>query len=125
MISSKNPFTAEKSICQYAMLSVDNSFYLFGGKSDNGLTVLSKIGRLDLSTKTWVNAGDLNSPKTRHGLAFIDSSFLVIGGSSTLGSSKTEKCTLINRQVYCTVQPPTLSKHSAPEVFIVTLDFCN
>ena len=108
------------------MLSVDSSFYLFGGKSDDGLTTaLSKIGRLDLSTKTWANAGDLNSPKIRHGLAFIDSSFLVLGGSSTLGSSKTEKCTLTNRQVTCTVQTPALRKCSSPEVFVVTLDYCN
>ena len=88
------------------MLSVKSSFYLFGGKSDFGYTGpvywnkfcmfkhISKIGRLDLSTKKWVEAGVLNQGRARHAVAFIDISFIVVGSYNN-GKAQTEKCSLV------------------------------
>ena len=112
------------SICDYAMLSVDSSFYLFGGKSNLDTTYLSKIGRLDLSTKTWPDPENLKQAKVRHAVALIDSSFIVAGSSSSVGLAQTEKCTLVNRTVTCANHGQPLSNHSGPKVFIVPLDYC-
>ena len=78
------------------MLSVNDSFYLFGGRSGSkSSTFLSQIGRLDLSTKEWVEAGLLNHGNSRYGLIFIDSSFFVVGAHPWAGNPYTEKCTLV------------------------------
>ena len=75
------------------MLSVNSSFYLFGGYLDK--THESKIGRFDLSTKAWAEAGVLNQGKARHAVALIDMSFVVVGSWGHVGIAKTEKCTLV------------------------------
>ena len=124
MYLSKILFKATHSICDYAMLSFDSSFYLFGGKSKSETEFLSIIGRLDLTTKIWNHAGNLKQAKIRHAVALIDSSFIVVGSSSAVGLAQTEKCTPINRTVTCANQSPPLSKYSGPKVFIVPLDYC-
>ena len=90
------------------MLRVDSSFYLFGGKSNLDTTYLSKIGRLDLSTKTWSDAGNLKQAKVRHAVALVGSSFIVVVSSSSVGNPQTEKCTLVTHLVTCTNQGPVL-----------------
>ena len=109
------------------MLNVNNSFYLFGGQKNckrgaSGSDGSTKIGRLDLSTKTWFEAGKLNSMRMRHGVAFLDSSFLVIGSSSRV--VETEKCTLSDGKVTCKSQQPRLDNYSYILNFIVPLDYC-
>ena len=69
MFLSKISFKAKQSVCDYAMLSVGSSFYLFGGKSNLEKENLSKIGRLDLATKIWTDAGNLKQAKVRHAVA--------------------------------------------------------
>ena len=120
-------------IYDYAMLSVNNFFYVIGGFTGQGPDVefsyingyTNKIGRLNKITKNWTLVGELQSARSSHSAVFYDSYFLVIGGNiGYIAALATEKCNLIDDQITCTSQTPYLDDYSDFGTFIVPFDFC-
>ena len=80
-----------------------------------------------METTTWTQVGSLNSARRSHATIFDGSSFLVIGGYATdnePNSFRTEKCILLEGNMTCTEQEPTLDNyHHFPELVLVNDDF--
>ena len=72
------------------------SFYIFGGYRNS-----NNIARFDEVTRTWSLAGKLNSNREGHGVIYVDSTFLIIGG---YGNYKTENCVLEGTVMTCIEQ---------------------
>ena len=79
--------------------------------------------------ETFFKVGDLQHPKDSHGVIFVGSSFLVIGGDGDSGDDS-EKCSfepgLVDSavQLRCVNQAPNLYKYyNYPELFLVDDDF--
>ena len=80
------------------------------------------IGRLDIKTRNWPNAGDLVTGRHTHNAIYDGQYVLVVGGDGTF---QTEKCSISNEQVSCSDQSPELINYDYyPEVFLVPEDFC-
>ena len=93
---------------------------MFGGNSDSGSQ--KTIGRLDLKTRKWTNAGELVAERTRHNAIFDGQHVLVLGGTE---KCKTEKCSIANDRVTCASQSPELTDYRFyPELFLVPEDYC-
>ena len=75
-----------------------------------------------------MKVGDLQHPRDSHGVIFVGSSFLVIGGDSDMGD-QSENCSFEPGlgsavQLRCVHQPPNLYKYyNYPELFLVDHDF--
>ena len=83
---------------------------------------MSTIGRLDIKTRKWTNAGSLVTGRHGHNAIHDGQFVLVVGGSRT---KKTEKCSIANERVTCASQSPELTDYSYyPELFLVTEGFC-
>ena len=83
---------------------------------------MANIVRLDAISKDWSNAGNLNAARHGHGVIFVDSAFLVVGGGHN--SFMTEKCTLADNVMTCTEQAPELDDYGFyPELAYVSEDF--
>ena len=76
---------------------------MVGGFSATGKQSL--VGRFDLTTRQWTEAGDLVTPRQGHNVIYDGNYLLVIGGD---GNKMSEKCSIENGQVECTSQVPDL-----------------
>ena len=94
---------------------------MFGGRIDGDHANI--IGRLDASTLTWTQAGELNYARRGHGAIFNNEEIIVAGGN---GHYKTESCSVKeNGIVSCTAQAPTLKfYYEYPEMYLVDDNFC-
>ena len=103
------------------IVHVGDSFYLFGG--DSIATANEKtIGRLDIKTRKWTNAGSLVTGRCGHNAIYDGQYVLIVGGN---GDFKTEKCTISKDQVTCSSQAPELNfYYNYPELFLVPKDYC-
>jgi len=119
-IASDYPF-ASKFISQAPIIHVGNSFFLFGGWS--GASSAEKtIGRFDIKTRSWYNAGSLVDGRRGHNAIYDGQYVLVVGGS---GSKITEKCSIANDQMTCASQLPKLTEYAYyPELFLVKEGYC-
>ena len=94
---------------------------MFGGASDATASE-SMIGRLDIKTRKWTNAGSLVTGRSMHNAIFDGRYVLVVGGDNR---KKTEKCSVSNDRMTCSKQSPELSHYSKyPEVFLVPEGYC-
>ena len=93
---------------------------MIGGDSYGSL---STIGRFDLATLKWTNAGDLVSARYGHNVIYDGHYLLVVGG---VGKTMTEKCSVkTSGEVSCTSQTPQLNGYVLyPEMFIVPGGYC-
>ena len=57
-----------------------DSFYLFGGFWSDILQQVPRIARLDINNWSWSTAGQLNTPRSYHGVILANSKVLVVGG---------------------------------------------
>ena len=80
----------------YASIYHSGAFYIFGGSNTE-----NNIARLDEVTQTWSLVGKLKSGRRGHGVIYVDSTFLVLGGNSYKG---TENCVLEGPVMTCTEQ---------------------
>ena len=93
---------------------------MFGGGSDVGAE--ATIGRLDIKTREWFNAGNLEIGRYAHNAIYDGQFVLVIGG---IDIRKTEKCLISNDQMTCSSQSPELISYGFyPEVFFVPEGYC-
>ena len=93
---------------------------MFGGDTRGG--VLTTIGRLDIKTRKWTNAGDLVVERRGHNVIFDGQYVLVVGG---MGTYKTEKCSIENERLTCASQSPELTDcRYYPELFLVPEAYC-
>ena len=80
------------------------------------------VGRLDIETRKWTNAGSLVSGREGHNAIYDGQYVLVVGG---VGTYKTEKCSITNEQVTCSSQSPELIEYAFfPELFLVPESYC-
>ena len=105
------------------IVHVVGAFYVVGGWSD---APLSTIGRFDMATRTWSNAGDLVTSRNGHNVIYDGNYLLVVGGNrGSVTPVMAEKCSITNGQVSCTGQTPQLAAYSYyPELFLVPTGFC-
>ena len=101
-------------------IHVDAAFYIFGGYADDSKS--NVIARLDATTYVWTQSGTINHARRLHNVIYVESAFLVIGGS---GQLPTEKCELLGDTMSCSTQEPTLDNYTAwPELILVEDDYC-
>ena len=99
----------------YAVTFDADNFYYFGGYDSSNL---SSILRLSAASWTWSNIGNLNSARYGHGVILIESTFMVIGGSST---QPNEACQLNNGQFTCETKTSSLDYYFyTPLLFLVS-----
>ena len=102
------------------VIHVGSAFYIFGGYADDSDTDV--IARLDARTYVWTQSGTMNNARSDHNVIYVDSAFLVIGGT---GKLSTEKCQLSGNTMSCSTQEPTLDNYTAwPELILVEDDYC-
>ena len=118
------------------IVPVERTFYMFGGKrGTNGKFYwiqrsISTIAAFSTLTKKWKNIGDLKISRFGHGVIFQRGEFIIIGGESFVDSGQkfslsTERCTLKDDAIDCTVVDPMLEKyHNYPEMMQVPIDYC-
>ena len=107
---------------------MSGSFFLFGGSSDAN-SYEKTIGRLDITTRKWSNAGSLVTARRGHNAIYDGLNVLVVGGypggSNYHSSLKIETCKVADNRVTCTSQVPQLADYyHYPELFLVTKNFC-
>ena len=122
------PGKASGSYLAFApIIHMSGAFYLFGGYSSSFSE--STIGRFDITSGKWTNAGNLVTARAGHSVIYDGQFLLVVGGrpnSDSDGLSEmTEKCSISNGKVSCVSQTPQLTGYrSYPELFLVPLGFC-
>ena len=109
----------------YAVVFHAGNFYYFGGNSmtydyNSIYRKLNSIFRLSSATWTWFEAGKLKSTRSRHGLIFVEGTFMVIGGSRP-----NEACRLNNGNFTCEAISSSINKYTVPHLFLVGDDFGN
>ena len=104
------------------VVTVDDSYYFFGGYTSNASSD-NKIARFDITTKSWSKVGEMVIGRHAHSVIYLQSSFLVVGGQGL--NDKSEKCTLSNGQMSCSVQNPQLNNYDYSELFLVSPDYCH
>ena len=116
-----NPWVAKNAFIFLApIISLDNAFYVFGGRDNNASIKI--IGRLDAVTKEWTQAGELQKNRERHSVIFDNQDVIVVGG---VGEQNTERCSLQNGTFSCTEQTPVLLNYrDYPELVLVEDGFC-
>ena len=117
---SVEPYPFAGKLSFQPVIHVNFGFYIFGGYAND--TDTKTIARLDAKTYAWSLSGTINNARRYHNVIYVDSSFLVIGGS---GKLKTEKCQLLSSvdRVICTTQEPTLDNYTMwPELILVEDD---
>ena len=64
--------------------------------------------------------GDLNEPRSAHGVIQVDNEFIVVGGSRDDDKDEsTESCIFIQQSMICTTREPQLSTFTAyPELML-------
>ena len=81
----------------YAVILYGGNHFFFGGYDGSG--ELNSILRLDGSSWTWSNVGQLNSARSGLGAILVGNTVTVVGGQ---GKLKNEACKLDNEQFTCT-----------------------
>ena len=109
------------------IVHVDGSFFMLGG-DDYAAPADKTIGRLDITTCKWSNAGSLVTARRGHNAIYDGLNILVVGGypgGSNHNSLKTETCMVSDNRVTCKSQVPELADYYwYPELFLVTTNFC-
>ena len=104
-----------------AIVFARGNFFIFGGYADDHPTDV--VAKLDQDTKQWDEAGRINNARFAHGAIVTEDQFLIIGGSR---EEVTERCYLVDDELNCTLQEPTLTEYRHwPELFLIDDDYCN
>ena len=98
-------------IYSYASIYIKRDFFIVGGFIDGSKS--NTVGRLDAVTWSWSIAGRLNTARIHHGVIWLNSKLIVVGGESNGYPYElkhtTEFCRLEN--FACTVQDSILSSN--------------
>ena len=108
------------------IVSVEKSFYTFGGTLDLYATAI--IAAFDTIKKEWKFVGELNQARYAHGVFIQEGEFVVVGGfdSSDSSSLATERCTSTEDSIDCILIDPMLYSYSYyPAIMPVTSDYCS
>ena len=80
------------------------------------------IASFSTVTKEWKKLGELNQARYAHGVFIQQGDFIVVGG---WGTFRTERCTLNEEAIRCTLIDPKLSEYCYyPEMMSVEPNFC-
>ena len=88
----------------YAVVRFQEFFIYFGGVADT--TDVFRIAKFDSVTRKWSNLGNMVTARSKHGVDFDGTYFLVAGDYK---NRKTEKCTLTGSTMTCQQQGPNLN----------------
>ena len=91
----------------YAVISHGGNHFFFGGWIGWSSEVNS-ILRLDGSSWTWSNVGQLNSARYGHGAILVGNTVTVVGGEFT---KRNEACNLDDEQINCTELSSSLTNY--------------
>ena len=103
---------------------MEDTFYIFGGDSGpRDYTPSSTIATFSTVTKEWKKLGELNQARLGHGVFIQQGHFIVVGGYN--GNLRTERCTLNEDAISCTLIDPELNGYAFyPEMMSVEQNFC-
>ena len=95
----------------YALVALDESFYIFGGKNGldlSGKDAESRIAAFSTLTRKWTTIGELNQARSNLGVYVQRGEFVIVGDGTGL---ETERCTLIGaskKHIHCEQVGPAL-----------------
>ena len=89
----------------YAVIFHGGNHFFFGGFGNGPL---NSILRLNGSSWTWSNVGQLNSARGGHSAIFFGNTVAVVGGQ---GTQRNEACLLKNEQFTCTELTSSLTDY--------------
>ena len=103
---------------------MEDTFYIFGGDSGpSSNTPSNTIAKFSTLTKEWTKLGELNQARFAHGVFIQQGDFIVVGGFK--GDLRTERCTLNEDAIRCTLIDPELKNYGYyPEMMSVEPNFC-
>ena len=111
-------------IIRYPIVTLANTFYIFGGDSgpsDN--TPTNPIVAFSTITKEWKKLGELNRARYAHGVFIQQGDFIVVGGYDR--KLFTERCTFNEADIHCTLVDPELENYAYyPEMMAVMPSYC-
>ena len=108
-------------IRRYASVFINGNFFIIGGFAD--WSDSNTIARLDAATWLWSEAGRLNTARSNHGVIWVNSKLVVVGGA---GTRPTEFCQWDNEEFSCTGQKSILVDYQwYPLLFAVSDDYKN
>ena len=101
-----------------------DTFYIFGGDSGpDTYTPSNTIASFSTVTKEWKKLGELNQARYAHGVFIQQGDFIVIGDYK--GRLRTERCTLNQDAIRCTLVDPELQDYGFyPEMMSVMPNYC-
>ena len=101
-----------------------DTFYIFGGDSGpSSNTPSNTIAAFSTVSKEWKKLGELNQARYAHGVLIQQGNFIVVGGYP--GNLRTERCTLNEGTIRCTLIDPELKSYGFyPEMMFVEPNFC-
>ena len=111
------------SINCYAIIALDDSFYIFGGLSNR--KDQNVIGRFNTGTKKWQKLGELKQARFSHSVFIQNGQFIIVGGSDNFKSFGTERCVLDDNSILCRIVDPYLKDFRYyPAMMAVPENFC-
>ena len=124
--STEADYPLGKCINSYAIVAIKNLFYVFGGElGSNGAT--KSIASFSTKTKDWKKCGELKQGRSGHSVFIHEGDFVIVGGTMDGGEMKivTERCTLNEDKIQCTVVKPKISNYKYyPEMIAIPHDYC-
>ena len=97
-----------EAIFGYATIFYAGNHYYFGGY-DHTTKRLNSIHRLQESTWTWSNVGQMKTTREAHQVILVGDRFIIIGGIKT---KKNEVCLLNNGHFKCTEFSSSLKNYA-------------
>ena len=115
------------SIIGQPIVVLDSTFYIFGGMT-NEKEFNATIAAFNTITKEWKKMGDMKQARAGHGVFIQLDAFVVVGGVSEdsygVTDFTTERCTLIDGAINCSVVDPKVKYVGYPEMIRVPYDYC-
>ena len=118
-----------KFIIGQPVVALETTFYIFGGLIEEK-KYNETIAAFNTITKEWKKMGDMNQVRAGHGVFIQLDAFVVVGGESEdsegelMSKVTTERCTLIDGAINCTVVDPIGVYTDYPEMIRVPYDYC-
>ena len=114
-------------IRNYAVVTFEDSFFIFGGKIEEIPETRTKtVAVFSTITKKWTKVGDLKIARLDHGVFVQQVEFVVVGGAPEEYATgvATERCHLNGEEVQCEAVSPELLLYSIPAMMRVPHNYC-
>ena len=105
--STKTFYPYLDTLTDYQIVSLSESFIIFGGFDEKRNISISTIAKFELAKNVWIELGNLQFSRSGFGVTTVQQLFLVVGGQER---KRTEMCTVTGDKIHCKSREPTLYK---------------